>query len=80
MFNKASKTDKFATLYTYLDGNLDYQYVRYRCLYKGLTSYQTDLIYGFLRGDKISYMAKIRNYSERMLIYKLDEAIDKLVK
>ena len=78
LFAQAAKPDKFALLYTFFDGNLNKTYVEVICKYKGLNYFQTDMITAFLRGDKLSYMAKKRNYSTRMLVYKLDEAIKKL--
>ena len=80
LFNKVAKPDKFALLYTFFDGNLEKNYVKMICYYHGLDHFQTSIIIDFTRGEKISYMAKCRNYSQRMLIYKLDEAIDKLTK
>ena len=78
LFNKAVTTDKFAKLYAFFDGNLNKTYIKMICIYHGLDSFQTSLIIDFTQGEKISYMAKCRNYSQRMLIYKLDEAIEKL--
>ena len=78
LFNKVVTTDKFAKLYTFFDGNLNKNYVKMICIYHGLDYFQTCLIIDFTQGEKISYMAKCRNYSQRMLIYKLDEAIEKL--
>jgi hypothetical protein len=80
LFNSVAKPDKFATLYTFFDGNLDKDYVKMICYYRGLNKFQTELIIDFTRCEKLEYMAKHRNYSTRMLIYKLDEAIDKLIK
>lgn len=80
LFSSVSKPDKFALLYVYFDGNLDKNYVKARCKIKGLDKFKTDLIVEFVSGEKLSYMAKIHNYSQRMLIYKLDEAIDELIK
>ena len=79
LFNSVAKPDKFATLYTFFDGNLDKNYVKMICYYHGLNHFQTELIIDFTRCEKLEYMAKCRNYSTRMLIYKLDEAIDKLI-
>ena len=78
MFAQVAKPDKFALLYTFFDGNLEKNYVEIICRYKGLDHFQTNLILEFLKGEKLSYMAHKRNYSQRMLIYKLDEAIKKL--
>lgn len=80
LFSSVSKPDKFALLYVYFDGNLEKSYVKARCKIKGLDKFKTDLIVEFISGEKLSYMAKIHNYSQRMLIYKLDEAIDELIK
>ena len=80
LFNKVAKPDKFAVLYTFFEGNLDERYIKTVCTYKGLNHFQASLIYNFMQGEKISYLAFKFNYSQRMLIYKLDEAIDKLLK
>ena len=80
LFNQAAKPDKFAVLYTFFDGNTDASYITTICKYKGLDHFQTLLIVEYMACEKMSYMAKKRNYSQRMLIYKLDEAIDKLLK
>lgn len=80
LFSSVSKPDKFALLYVYFDGNLEKSYIKARCRIKGLDKFKTDLIVEFTSGEKLSYMAKIHNYSQRMLIYKLDEAIDELIK
>ena len=79
LFNRASKTDKFAVLYTFFDGDLSERHVTTICRYKGLNHFQTLLIYEFVSGDKISVIAHRRKYSERMTIYKIDEAIKQLL-
>ena len=78
LFNKIAKPDKFAVLYVYFDGDLDKRKVINKCKMKNLTNDQCNLIADFTQGEKISYLAWKYNYSQRMLIYKLDEAIDKL--
>lgn len=78
LFTQVSKPDKFALLYVYFDGDLERNKIRYRCKLKGLNEFETSLICEFLQGEKISYIAHINNYSQRMIIYKLDEAIEKL--
>ena len=79
LFNKVSKPDKFALLYTFFDGDLEEHHVKKICKYKGLDNSQIQLIWDFVQGNKLSYLAWKHNYSQRMLIYKLDEAIEKLV-
>lgn len=79
LFQKVSKVDKFATLYAFFDGDLSEYHIKMICRYKGLDHFQSSLIYNFMRGEKISYLAFKFNYSHRMLIYKLDEAINKLL-
>jgi len=79
LFNKIAKPDKFAVLYVFFDGNLDGVKVKNYCKMKGLDQLQTSLIYEFTQGNKISYLAWKHNYSQRMTIYKLDEAIEKLL-
>ena len=78
LFAKVAKPDKFALLYTYFDGDLNYHHVNNVCKYKNLSIEQTKIICDYVNGDKISYLAKKYNYSQRMFIYKLDEAIEKL--
>lgn len=80
LFTQVSKPDKFALLYVFFDGDLDDRKVRNRCRLKGLDKFQVDLISDFVKGEKISYLAHKYNYSVRMLIYKLDEAIERLTK
>lgn len=79
LFSSVSKPDKFAILYTYFDGNLQKSYVKNRCKFRGLDKFQTDIIVDYTAGQKISYMAHCRHYSQRAMIYKLNEAIDKLI-
>ena len=78
LFNKMSKPDRFALLYVFFDGDLEEYHVKNVCKYKGLDSEQTLLIWHYVKGDKISYLAFKFNYSQRMINYKLDEAIEKL--
>ena len=78
LFNKAAKPDKFALLYVYFDGDLDSRKIKNKCRAKNLDEFQVNLINDFMQGNKISYLAFKNNYSQRMLIYKLDEAIQKL--
>ena len=79
LFSKVSKVDKFAILYTFFDGDLSERHIKMICHHKGLDSKQTELIWNFMKGEKLSYLAFKFNYSQRMIIYKLDEAIDKLL-
>lgn len=79
LFSKISKPDKFALLYTYFDGDLDYEHVRRICKLKGLEPKEVDMISDFTRGYKMTYLAKVYNYSLRMINYKLDECIEKLL-
>lgn len=78
LFAQIAKPDKFALLYTFFDGDLEKEHVTKICIYKGLNKLQTDMIVDFTQGNKISYIAMKNNYSQRMTIYKLDEAIYKL--
>ena len=80
LFNLAAKPDKFALLYTYFDGDLELTKVRNKCRLRGLDDFQINLVADFVEGNKIMYLAKKYNYSQRMLIYKLDEAIEKLTR
>ena len=80
LFTQAAKPDKFALLYVFFDGDLTEYHVKKMCRYKGLTNEETEFIVEYTEGNKISYLAYKHNYSQRMMIYKLDEAIDKLVK
>jgi len=80
LFAQVAKPDKFALLYTFFDGNLEYRHVKQMCIYKGLNQEETKLICEYTEGNKISYIAWKNNYSVRMTIYKLDEAIAKLTK
>ena len=79
LFNKVSKPDKFALLYVFFDGDLSEHHVKTICKYKGLDNEQVQLIWDYVQGNKISYLAFKFNYSQRMINYKLDEAIDKLI-
>lgn len=79
LFNKISKPDKFALLYVYFDGDLEYNHVRRICKLKGLESKEVDMISDYTQGYKMIYLAKVYNYSLRMMNYKLDECIEKLL-
>ena len=78
IFAKVAKPDKFALLYTYFDGDLSELHVKSICFHKNLDKDQTNLIWDYLQGDKISYLSNKYNYSLRMVNYKLDQAIDTL--
>lgn len=78
LFNKVAKPDKFAVLYVYFDGDISNLHIKKICNHKELEPQQTHLICDFMEGNKISYLAWKYNYSQRNLIYKLDEAIEKL--
>lgn len=78
LFNKVAKPDKFAVLYVFFDGDISNLHIKKICNHKGLDTRQTHLICDFMEGNKISYLAWKYNYSQRNLIYKLDEAIEKL--
>lgn len=80
LFAKMAKPDKFAFLYTIFDGDISERHIMVICKHRGLDNQQTSLIRDFMLGNKISYLAWKYNYSQRMLIYKLDEAIAKLNK
>lgn len=79
LYNEVAKSDKFATLYVFFDGDLSEYHIKIICGHKGLNHFQSSLIYNFMRGEKMSVLAHKFNYSQRMIIYKLDEAIDKLL-
>lgn len=79
LFSKISKPDKFALLYTYFDGNLEYNHVRRICKLKGLEPKEVDMVSDYTQGYKMTYLAKVYNYSLRMMNYKLDECIEKLL-
>ena len=79
LFSTIVKPDKFSLLYTYFDGNLELRHVKITCKYKGLDDFQTQIICELVEGNKVSYIAWKHNYSLRMINYKLDEAIDKLI-
>lgn len=79
LFSKISKPDKFALLYTYFDGDLEYNHVRRICKLKGLEPVEVDMLSDYTQGNKMLYLAKVYNYSLRMMNYKLDECIDKLL-
>lgn len=79
LFSKISKPDRFALLYTYFDGDLEYNHVRRICKLKGLESKEVDMISDYTQGYKMTYLAKVFNYSLRMMNYKLDECIEKLM-
>ena len=79
LFNKMARPDKFALLYTFFDGDISEHHVKVICHHKGLDKFQTQIIWEFMEGNKISYIAFKHNYSQRMMIYKIDEAIDKLL-
>lgn len=78
LFNKIAKPDKFAVLYVYFDEDLTELHVKRMCKFKGLDNEQINLICDYTQGNKLSYLAHKYNYSQRMINYKLDEAIDKL--
>ena len=78
LFNKVSKPDKFAVLYVFFDGDFSEHHVKKICKYKQLNNEQIHLIWDYVQGNKISYLAWKYNYSQRMINYKLDEAISKL--
>ena len=79
LFTKVAKPDKFALLYVYFDGDITDIHIKKMCNHKGLDPQQTHIICDFMAGNKISYLAWKYNYSQRNLIYKLDEAIEKLI-
>lgn len=78
LFAKVAKPDKFALLYAFFDGDLNDMHVKRMCRHKGLDDQKTRMVRDFVRGEKISYLAFKYNYSQRMFVYKLDEAIDEL--
>ena len=80
LFSKVARPDKYAVLYVFFEGDLSEHHVKKMCRYKGLTNEETELIEEYVEGHKISYIAYKHNYSQRMIIYKLDEAIEKLIK
>lgn len=79
IFAKVCKPDKFATLYVYFDEDLSERHIKSICRYKGLSSEQTHIIWDYMQGHKISYLSTKYNYSQRMFIYKLDEAMHCLI-
>lgn len=79
LFAKMAKADRFALLYTYFDGNIENHHVKVMCKHKGLDDFQAQIIAEFMDGNKMSYIAWKHNYSLRMMNYKIDEAIDKLI-
>lgn len=78
LFNKVAKPDKFALLYVFFEGDLTEHHVKKMCCLKGLDVVETGYIWDFVEGNKLSYLAWKYNYSQRMFIYKLDAAIQKL--
>ena len=79
LFAKMAKADRFALLYTYFDGDIDHHHVKVMCKHKGLDDFQAQIIAEFMDGNKMSYIAWKHNYSLRMMNYKIDEAIEKLI-
>ena len=80
LFTQAAKPDKFALLYVFFDGDISYEHVKKICKYKGLDEFHTAIICEYTDGNKISYIAWKHNYSQRMTIYFLNEAIEQLTK
>ena len=80
LFAQAAKPDRFALLYVFFDGDISQNHVEKICYYKQLDDLQTSIIVEFTEGEKLSYIAWKHNYSLRMMNYKLDEAIEKLMK
>lgn len=79
LFAKMAKADRFALLYTYFDGDIEKRHVKVMYKHKGLDDFQAQIIAEFMDGNKVSYIAWKHNYSLRMMNYKIDEAIDKLI-
>ena len=79
LFAKMAKADRFALLYTYFDGDIEHHHVKVMCKHKGLDDFQAQIIAEFMDGNKMSYIAWKHNYSLRMMNYKIDEAIEKLI-
>ena len=79
LFAKMAKPDKFAQLYVFFDGDISELHIKKICNHKGLEPTEARMINEFMQGNKLSYLAWKYNYSQRNFIYKLDEAIEKLI-
>lgn len=79
LFTKMAKPDKFAQLYVFFDGDISELHIKKICNHKGLEPIEARMINDFMQGNKLSYLAWKYNYSQRNFIYKLDEAIEKLI-
>lgn len=78
LFAKMAKPDKYAILYTLFGENLDEKYILRTCKHAGLTSQDCHIVYDYMAGEKISYIAHKYNYSVKSIDRILSEAIDLL--
>lgn len=80
LFAKMAKPDKFATLYVIFDGDLSEKYIHRQCRFKGLDEETTKIVFEYMEGYKLSYLAFRFNYATKTIDRKLTEAIEVLNK
>ena len=78
LFAKMAKPDKFAVLYTIFGGDLSEAYIIRQCKYHGLNDEESRIVFEYMEGYKLSYLAHKFNYSVKTLDRKLTEAIEVL--
>ena len=80
LFAKMAKPDKFATLYVIFEGDLSENHILRTCKYKGLDDETSKIVFEYMEGYKLSYLAFRFNYSTKTMDRKLSDAIDILNK
>ena len=78
LFAKMAKPDKFATLYVIFEGDLSENHILRTCKFKGISNEDAKIVFEYMEGYKLSYLAHRFNYSVKTLDRKLNEAIDML--
>lgn len=77
LFMKVANKDRFATFYCILDGDLNDEYIKAISYKIGLDEIDTKILTLFMKGNKISYIAKTLNYDSITINRHLDDILIK---
>lgn len=80
LFMQVANKDRYADLFVALDADTSERHIKLMGRHWGLDEFQRDLLFDYMQKDKLSYLAKKYNYSDRQINYELDEIVDKITR
>lgn len=78
LFMQVANKDRYADLFVALDADVSEHHIKIMGKHWGLNDFQRNLLFDYMQKDKLSYLAKKYNYSDRQINYELDEIVNKI--